>query len=426
MRKIGILLLSVCLGGVGHTQNTFKDGTPFNLQLNTITTAVPFLLIAPDSRGGAMGDVGVAVSPDANSMHWNPSKLAFAKELTGNEFEISLGYSPWLKAIVPDINLAYLSAYKQLDRDQSIGMSLRYFSLGNITFTDITGKPIREFKPNEFALDVAYSRKLSDNFSVGITGKYIYSNLTGGTQAAGQDTKPGKAGAADLSAFYTTDDINLGGMDSRLSAGINISNIGNKVSYTNATSERDFLPANLRLGSALTMDFDEFNRFTFALDMSKLLVPTPPVYEEGSFTNIVAGQDPNVGVVSGIFQSFTDAPGFILPDEQGNYQLDADGKAVVQKGSVFKEELREINLSFGAEYWYSGQFAVRTGFFYEHPTKGNRQYFTIGAGLKYNVFALDLSYLVPTTQRNPLANTLRFTLRFNFESFSGGSDEVEG
>jgi len=358
-------------------------------------------------------------------MHWNPSKLAFGKELSGNEFEISIGYSPWLKAIVPDINLAYLSGYKQIDEFQSIGVALKYFSLGNITFTNASGNTVREFKPNEFSLDIAYARKLSDRFSVGLTGKYIYSNLTGGTPALGQSTKAGLAGAVDLSGFYTNDDIDLGGMDAILSAGFNISNLGNKISYTNTTAERDFLPTNLKLGTALTMDFDEFNRFTAALDLNKLLVPTPPVYDPNDPTSVLVGSDPNVGVISGIFQSFTDAPGFILPDENGNVLTDADGNPVVQKGSVLKEELREVNLSLGTEYWYSGQFAVRAGFFYEHPTKGNRQFVTLGAGLKYNVFALDLSYLIPTTQRNPLANTLRFTLRFNFESFNGKPNDTE-
>lgn len=437
MKKLGLFLMCGGLVVNANAQSTFKDGTEFDLQLNTITTAVPFMLIAPDSRGGAMGDAGVAVSPDANSMHWNPAKLAFAEDFTNSEFEVSLGYSPWLKALVPDINLAFLSGYKQIDQDQSVGASLRYFSLGNITFTDITGKVIRDFKPNEFAVDLAYARKLSKNFSVGITAKYIYSNLTGGTQAAGQDTKPGHAGAADISAFYTTDDINLGAMDSRISAGLSVTNIGNKMSYTSATVDRDFLPTNMRLGSALTMDFDEYNQFTVALDFNKLLVPTPPIYAEDSLGRpiyntttqsyeIEAGRNPNVGVASGIFQSFVDAPGFVVPDENGDVQRDPDGNAVIAKGSRLKEELREINISTGLEYWYAQQFAVRAGFFYEHPTKGNRQYFTLGAGLKYSVFALDLSYLIPTRQRHPLANTLRFTLRFNFESFGGEAETPAG
>ena len=438
MNKSGILGLVGALSfSAVSAQTTTKGGQEFDLQLNTITTAVPFMLIAPDSRSGAMGDVGVALSPDANAMHWNASKLAFAQEKTNNEFEVSVGYSPWLSNLVPDINLAYLSGYKQLDQYQSIGASLRYFSLGNITFTDISGNVLRDFKPSEFAVELAYARKLSEYFSVGVTGKYIYSNLTGGTQAAGQSTKPGQAGAADISAFYTNEDINVGGMPAIINAGVNVSNIGNKMSYTNATSDRDFIPTNLRLGSALTMDFDEYNRFTVSVDANKLLVPTPPIYAQDSLGRpiydpvtqtyeIEAGKNPEVGVATGIFQSFTDAPGFPLPDENGDIQYDQDGNVIIDKGSRFREELREVNLSIGAEYWYSKQFAVRAGFFYEHPTKGNRQFFTLGAGLKYSVFALDLSYLIPTQQRHPLANTLRFTLRFNFESFGGGGDDAEG
>jgi hypothetical protein len=226
-------------------------------------------------------------------------------------------------------------------------------------------------------------------------------------------------------------------MDSRISAGLSVTNIGNKMSYTSATVDRDFLPTNMRLGSALTMDFDEYNQFTVALDFNKLLVPTPPIYAEDSLGRpiyntttqsyeIEAGRNPNVGVASGIFQSFVDAPGFVVPDENGDVQRDPDGNAVIAKGSRLKEELREINISTGLEYWYAQQFAVRAGFFYEHPTKGNRQYFTLGAGLKYSVFALDLSYLIPTRQRHPLANTLRFTLRFNFESFGGEAETLAG
>jgi len=432
MKKVVLIAISVCVISVGYAQTSgvFANGQLVNQQLNTITTAVPVLLIAPDSRSGAMGDVGVAISPDANSMHWNASKLAFAEQMTGNEFEISLSYSPWLKALVPDINLAYLSGYYQMDENSTIGGSLRYFSLGSITFTNITGQVIRDFNPNEFSLDFGYARKLGEFFSMGVVGKYVYSNLTGGTPAAGQTTKAGHAGAVDVSAYYVNEELTVGGNFSTLSLGLNISNIGNKMSYTTATADRDFIPTNLRLGSALLINFDEYNTFTFAFDVNKLLVPTPPIYKKDDSTGnyipipntnsyvIDAGKDPNVGVATGIFQSFSDAPGWPLVDDGGDPVRDDEGNLLIEKGSRFKEEMREINLSFGMEYWYSGQFAVRGGFFYEHPTKGNRQFFTLGAGLKYSVFALDLSYLIPTQQRNPLANTLRFSLKFNFESMS--------
>jgi hypothetical protein len=398
---------------------TMADGTPYDQQLNTITTAVPFLLITPDSRVGAMGDAGVALSADASSMYWNPAKLPFAK----NEMEFAVGFTPWLRALVPDINLAYVSAYKKLDKMSAIGFSLRYFSLGNITFTDITGATIREFKPNEFAIDGAYSRKLSERWGISMTGKFIYSNLTGGVQSGGNDTRPGLAGAVDIGGYYLNDDLSLGGKNAELGLGFTVSNIGNKMSYTNS-SERDFIPINLRIGQAFTIHADEFNKFTLSTDLYKLLVPTNPIFKldtngvpmldaTGAFV-FESGKNPDRGVAAGIFGSFTDAPGFALPDESGNLQYDDNGNLIIAKGSKFREEIREINLCLGAEYWYNNQFAVRAGFFYEHPTKGNRQFVSLGAGVKYSIFTLDLSYLVPIQQRHPLANTLKFTLLFSF------------
>lgn len=365
---------------------------------NTITTAVPFLLIAPDSRSGAMGDAGVASSPDANSIHWNPAKLAFIDKQLG----VAISYTPWLRALVPDINLAYLSAYYKLKKDQTIATSLRYFSLGNITFTDVNGNTIRQFNPNEFALDVAYARQFSDRWSGGMALRYIYSNLTGGVVVQGSTTKPGHSVAADVSTFYTNDDIKVGDKKSIVSWGLNISNLGAKISYSN-TSKRDFIPMNLKTGGALTMNLDEYNTISFVADINKLLVPTPPIYAVDSngapiisptgAYQIKAGKDPNRGVAEGLFGSFSDAPG------------------------GFNEEMRELIYSLGMEYWYDKQFAVRAGYFHEHATKGNRKYFTLGAGLKYNVFGLDFAYLIPTQQRNPLANTLRFTLLFDFDAF---------
>jgi len=354
--------------------------------LNTITTAVPFLLISPDSKAGAMGDVGVATTPDANSIHWNPAKLAFVDDDMG----FSMSYVPWLRALVPDINLSYLAGYRKLNDNEAIGLELRYFSLGDITFTDILGTTIGQYKPSEFALGTSYSRKLSDNFSLAISGRYIYSNLTGGQAAGGIPTVAGQSIAADLAGYYTNP-IRLGGKDFDLAIGGNISNIGSKISYTE-TSVKDFIPINLRLGTAIGTEFDDYNKMSFAFDINKLLVPTPAVYNnEGEIT---IGQDPNVSVVSGIFQSFGDAPG----------------------GT--KEEFREINYSIGTEYWYANQFAIRAGYFFEHDTKGGRKFFTFGSGVKYNVFALDFSYLINASRaingNNPLANTMRFTLVFDF------------
>jgi Type IX secretion system protein PorV len=374
-------------------------------QLNTITTAVPFLQITPDSRSGAMGDAGVALSPDANSTFWNAAKMAFATE----DMELSMSYSPWLRALVNDMSLAYLSGYSRLSKNQTVGGSLRYFTLGNITFTDEVGTVIRDFKPNEFALDGSFGQKFSDKLAGGIAIRYIYSNLTGGQNVLGADSKPGMAVAADISMFYTNDKMKIGGKDARLNIGGNISNIGNKMRYTNS-DKRDFIPTNLKLGTAYTVSLDKFNDITVTLDLNKLLVPTPPRYTADG-DSLLAGKDPNVGTATAMVQSFYDAPGDV--DNEGN----------IISGSVVKEELREINIGGGFEYWYDQQFAFRTGYFYENYTKGNRQFITLGAGVKYQVITIDMSYLISTTQQNPLANTLRFTLRFALGANSGNSDE---
>jgi len=384
MKKItGIICALSVVFNVFAQDPTYDDLTG---GLNTITTAVPFLLISPDSKAGAMGDVGVATTPDANSIHWNPAKLAFVDDDMG----FSMSYVPWLRALVPDINLSYLAGYVKLNDNEVIGLELRYFSLGDITFTDIVGNTLGQYKPSEFALGTSYSRKLSDNFSLAISGRYIYSNLTGGQSAGGIETVAGQSIAADIAGYYTKP-IRLGGRDVDLAIGGNISNIGSKISYTE-TAVQDFIPINLRLGTAIGTEFDDYNKMSFAFDINKLLVPTPPVYNNDG--EITAGQDPNVSVVSGIFQSFGDAPG------------------------GFSEEMREINYSIGTEYWYANQFAIRAGYFFEHDTKGGRKFFTFGSGVKYNVFALDFSYLINASSsingNNPLANTMRFTLVFDF------------
>ena len=353
--------------------------------LNSITTAVPFLNIAPDSRSQGMGDVGVATSPDVNSIMWNPSKLAFCDKPLG----FAVSYTPWLRELVPDINLAYLSGYYKPDKNQAFGASLRYFSLGNIQFTDINGSNVGQFRPNEFALDGTYARKLTPDISGGLTARFIYSDLTNGYSAQGGNTHAGLGFAVDLSSYYQKPNVKVGGKKGLYSIGFDISNVGTKMSYTSSAT-RDFLPMNLRLGNSLNLILDEYNTFCFSLDFNKLLVPTPPLYNSSG--QIVAGQDPNVGVAQGLFQSFTDAPG------------------------GFQEELREVTISYGMEYWYDKQFAMRGGFFYEDPTKGGRKFFTFGAGMKLSVFGLDFAYLVPTDQRNPLQNTLCFSLFFNFDA----------
>lgn len=379
-------------------------------ELNTITTAVPFLLIAPDSRAGAMGDIGCATSADINSQSYNPSKYVFNK----NTFGISVSYSPWLRQLVNDINLAYLSTYWRMTEMDAIAFSLRYFSLGDIQFTDEFGEPMGNQNPNEFALDFTYSRKLIDQLSIAITPRFIYSNLTAGQFVGGQETKAGLAGAADLSFFYEQDFRVSGLENSTLRAGLCISNMGNKMSYSSGTLRRDFLPANLKLGVGYEMAFDEYNKLTINGEINKLLVPTNPVYARDSLTDrilydeynnpiILAGKDPDVSVPQGIFQSFADAPG-----------IGYNGVTA----SVFGEEMAEINWALGAEYSYRDLFFFRLGYFHESQYKGNRQFLTVGAGFKYNIFNIDVSYLFSTNgQKHPLANTLRFTLSFDFKSF---------
>jgi hypothetical protein len=366
-------------------------------KLNAVTTSVPFLLIAPDARGGALGDAGVASSPDANSMHYNPAKFAFIE----NDFGVAMSYSPWLRGLVNDISLAYLSGYRKLGDDQAVGVSLRYFSLGDIIFTDKVGETIGQFRPNEFALDVTYARKFSEKIGGAVSLRYINSNLTGGIFVNGAQSNPGQSIATDVAMFYQTD-MRVDNMPGKFAFGINVSNIGSKISYTE-NLDKDFIPINLKFGPAFTLDFDQYNSLTFMIEVNKLLVPTPPVYARDSLGRpiidndgnyeIARGKDPNRSVVSGMFSSFSDAP---------------DG---------FEEEMKEFNYAIGLEYWYDKQFAIRTGFFYEHPHKGNRKFFTIGAGFKMNVFGLDFSYLVPLIQKHPLENTLRFTLTFDFEAF---------
>ena len=392
-----------------HSQLTPGQGAQL-VQLNTITTAVPFLMIGPDSRSGALGDAGVALSPDANSLHWNPAKMAFAS----NDVEFSLAYAPWLRALVDDMNLAYLSGVKRINKRQAWGAALRYFSLGNITFTDETGTTIRDFQPAEFSLDVGYSQKLSDRFSGGIAGRFINSNLTGGTNVLGANSKPGRSVAVDISAFYTNPSATVAGRDAEVNWGLCISNIGAKMSYSES-AERDFIPTNLKTGAALKLNLDEFNSLTFTADINKLLVPTTPIYDQESGNEIVSGFNPDVGVATGMIQSFYDAPGVVNFNDDGTY--------TIEEGSIFREEMRELNIGGGVEYLFNDAFAFRTGFFNEHYSKGARQFITLGAGIKYTVFTVDLSYLISTRQQNPLANTLRFTLRLQFSDLAQNSGE---
>jgi len=357
---------------IGQGTNPGQTGT------KVITTAAPFLSVAPDSRAGGMGEAGVAVTDDANAMHWNPAALAFVE----NQMGFSMSYSPWLRSLgIPDINLAYLSGYRRVNENGVIGASLHYFSLGTIEFTDINARPIGQDNPNEFALDVGYSLKVTEDLSAAVSLRYFYSRLVSTVNVA-PDIKPVNSVAGDIAFLYKKDfSISSAGQNLpvNFSAGLNLSNIGPKVSYTSTTSASDFIPINLRIGYAFEFQVDEYNSITVANDFNKLMVPSE-------------GGRSDQSLLSGFFGSFGDAQG------------------------GFSEEISEISTSIGLEYWYQDLFSARIGWFYEDPDKGNRQFITLGAGLRYNVFGIHFSYLAPPAPNHPLQNTLRFTLTYDFSS----------
>lgn len=355
--------------------------------INVVTTAVPFLRISPDARSGGMGDVGLATSPDASSVFWNLGKVAFNESKGG----MVATYTPWLKDLVNDVYLASLAGYYKFDDNQAISGSLRYFSLGNIQFTDNLGNDFGSYRPREFSIDFGYSRKLSEKAGLGVGLKYINSNLAGGVTVGSTTYKTGSAVAGDIAFYYDAKNQQGDGW----AFGAAMTNLGSKIDYTTNASQKDFIPANLGLGTSYTKNFNEQNKIQFGLDINKLMVPTPPA--EGDATALANYRSKSV--ISSWFSSFGDAPG------------------------GFSEELKEFQVSVGGEYWYNNQFALRAGYFYENKTKGNRRYFTTGVGVKYNVFGLNFSYLVPTgsgVNRNPLSNTLRFSVVFDFDG-SGNS-----
>ncbi len=391
--KIRFLLLLACSLVVSRT--IAQDTEPADGS-RVITTAVPFLMISPDARSGGMGDAGVSSSPDAYSIFWNPAKYAFADKAFG----FGIGYVPWLRGLVNDIGLASLSGFGKIGDKQAIAGSLRFFSMGEVMFTNEIGTELGTVKPNEWTIDLTYARKFSREFAGAISARYIYSNLVP-VNYSNYDVRPGQSVAADIAIYYHHE-LEIKGINSAsIDFGLTISNIGAKMSYSSTSVVRDFIPTNLRLGPSFTMDLDDYNRISVGFDLNKLLVPTPPVYAKDSNNNpiigpdgkkvIAKGMDPDVSVVQGMLQSFYDAP------------------------YGFKEEMQEINIAAYAEYWYNKLFSIRAGYFYESKYKGDRQFFTLGAGLRYNVFGLDFSYLIPVKNNNPLQNTLQFTLLFNFD-----------
>ena len=409
--KVKKLLIAVALmlaTAYSYGQNNNVIGQ--SVAPNVITTAVPFVSISPDARGGAMGDAGVASDPDVYSMHYNAAKYVYLQD----KFAAGLGYSPWLRNLVPDMNLAYLAlAYKINDRS-SVAATLRYFNCGEIEFRDQNNQLIREAHPNEWALDATYSRMLGDYLSGAVAGRFIYSDLTQNSQ---DNDRPGISVAADVAVYYKRPVEWFSTMDADISWGVAITNIGSKISYSGSSERRDFIPTTLRAGAGLKLELDEYNSLAFTFDFTKLLVPTPPVIARDENGNPIlnpdgsykieegGGYDNNVSVVQGMIQSFYDAPG---------YAYNSYGEKVTY--GKFYEELCEINIGGGIEYWYNNIFAVRAGYFNETALKGNRKYVTLGAALKYSVFGLDVSYLIPVNSvagSNPLENTLRFNLTYS-------------
>jgi len=391
MRKIATLLAGALLIGFACNINAQTPAALTGQTRNYISTGMPILLVAPDAVSGAMGDVGAATTPDIYSSHWNNSKFAFIE----GDFGLSTTYTPWLRNLgVGDMNLLYLGAYKRLGSRGTVASSLTYFSLGEIQSTDPEGNSRGTMNPNEFAADVTYAMKLNDELSLGASGRYVHSDLTNGQQVSDGSgyvtTKPARSLAADLGLYWQHP---LDGAQT-LAMGAFVSNMGAKLSYSNDDTRQEFLPANLRLGARYSNTLDQSNRISIMADVNKLLVPTPPVtVGDNTYSDYYPNLTEyyNTGVMRGIIQSFYDAPGGL------------------------SEELRELQVSVGAEYWYKNTLAARAGYFYEHDTKGGRRYATVGFGLKYNVMQFDFAYLIPTTafSSNPLTNTIRISLTFN-------------
>lgn len=389
-----LVSIFVTTGVVLSSMSVFSQKSQSDLadDYNVVKHAVPFLVIAPDSRSGALGEQGAATEPDVWSMHWNPAKYSFTKK----DFGVGFSYTPWLQNLgVKDVFQAYAAGYAKVDKFQTVAASFQYFNLGNVYFTnqdgDLTGVT---WSPREFAVDVAYSRLLSKKFSFSIALRYIYSNLTGGVSSTpGESAHAAQTFASDISGYYQTKKT-LAGLQSDLRFGFNISNLGGKMSYS-TSGRKDFLPAMLRVAGGSTFKLDEFNDLGVNVEASKLLVQTPRYKYTDTTTNTDAyqgGENPDASLVQSVFNSFGDAPG----------------------GS--KEEWHEVMWSLGLEYWYVKQFALRAGYFYENQTKGNRQFYTVGLGLKMSVIGIDAAYIIPTAGSNsPIANTWRLALSFDFD-----------
>jgi len=399
-KKIAIIAIVCMVATISEAYSQSYEGLGRRGR-NVITTAVPSLLIGPDSRVGAMGESGVALGDDINAQHWNPAKYAFMK----NPFGLGLSYSPWLANLgVNDIYLLYLSGYAKASKMDVVSFSLRYFSMGEMEMTDETGESKGKANPHEFAIDAGYSRKLVDNWSLALSGRFIYSYLSNySSYGGGGDIKPGIAGAVDIGLFYTKDLRANTVEGNKISWGLCLSNIGSKISYSTSTYFRSFIPANFRTGIAYALEIDKYNKLTFTFDLNKLLVPTPPEYARDSSNMVI--RDPN------------GEP--IIAKGDKKYRNRAVAESLITSWydapRGFAEEMEEFIQNIGIEYGYNDIFFIRTGFFNEAATKGNRKYITFGVGLKYSMFSIDASYILPVNNRNhPLENTLRFSLTFDF------------
>jgi Type IX secretion system protein PorV len=357
-----------------------------------VTSGVPFMAFTPDARSAAMGDAGAALSPDANSTYWGAAKLAASNK----DYGVAVSYTPWLRNITEDMYFAYLSGFKKIGKNQAFGASLMYFDHGLFQSRNNVGANTGDFYANEFYGSIAYSRKLSDNFSMGLNVKYMNSNLTGNYAASGQNIKAASTAAGDISAFYSKNNIDdASGKGWNYAAALMIQNIGGKISYGGTTTS--FIPTTFKIGGAATRHIDAHNKFTVALDLNKLLIPTPPIRDASQ--KIIRGKDDNISPITAMFTSWNDAP---------------DG---------FNEELKEFTVSVGAEYWYNDLFAARLGYFGEAREKGDRKYFTIGFGARVQQrYGIDFAYLMPQRQGSPLANTFRVSLLIDI--FKKSVDEI--
>ena len=390
--RLPVILLSLLSVVTEVSAQDFSKGG-----INTVNSAVPFLRIIPDARGGGLGDVGIATSPDPNTSFYNASNLVFAKR----KFGVSLSYAPWLRSLgITDIYMAHFTGYYKISKNDVIHTSLKFFSLGDITFTDGGGNVIGEGRPRELSIDAGYSRKLGKHWGLGVAFRYIYSNLASGQSIGSEPIKAGHAFGADLSGTYSKDfSIGKKKMKANFTSGFAVTNMGSKIAYTANAIEKDFIPTNLGIGYGFRILPSKYHEFGIYMDFNKLMVPTPDSTDNNG-DNIPDYKQQSS--FKGMFTSFFDAPG------------------------GFKEEMREWTMGIGAEYWYDHIFAVRAGYFLEAKSKGNRRFVAAGVGVKYSVFGLDFSYLIPTSaQRNPLDNTFRFTLKFDFAKLGGNKDDSE-